>query len=165
MRARIGLVVSLLLVVAACGDDDGATTSAVPPTSATATTGAPGTTDATGTTSATPAAPPASSALAESFGLETIEVLTPESGGGERPDFAWTAVDGATSYQVTLLAPDGTFYWGWDGDETSVPLGGFPRLVPAATGPRLVSGMSWTVMAFDAEFRPIAAGGPNPIGP
>ncbi len=106
-----------------------------------------------------------STALADSLGLATIEILTPTSGGGDRPALSWTPVQGAETYQVTLLAPDGTFYWGWTGGDASVPVGGLPRLIPEAGGPRLIPSMSWTVLAFDADVLPIAAAGPAQIGP
>lgn len=163
---RTALAVALLLAVAACGGDDGSTTTVHSSTAATETTVATTTGGGSGdTTSTTVSALPTGSALADALGLEPMEVLTPVAGGGDRPDFAWTPVDGATFYRITLLAPDGSFYWGWEGEESFVPLGGFPRLVPAATGPRLVTGMSWTVMAFDSERRPLAAGGSHSISP
>jgi hypothetical protein len=94
-----------------------------------------------------------------------MSVVTPEAGGGDRPDLEWAPVDGAVRYDVTVLAPDGSVYWGWSGSETSVPLGGFPRLVPEAAGPRIITGMSWTVVAVDADAFPLAIGGPRPLSP
>lgn len=105
------------------------------------------------------------SELADALDLPVIELLTPASGGGDRPDLSWAPVDGADLYQVVLLAPDGAFYWGWTGNETTIPVGGLPRLVPEAAGPRLIPSMSWTVTAIDERSLPLAIGGPAEISP
>jgi len=140
---------ALVLVLASCGGDG--------PTTTTAGDGAATTGAAEETTSTTLRQ---DSPIAADMGLASMVILTPEEGLGERPDLAWEPVDGASMYRVTVLGPDGAFYWGWMGEETSVPLGGYPRLEDAAAGPRIVSGMTWTVVAFDAALVPIAVGGP-----
>lgn len=148
MIRRVQVAAILLVTVAACGGDP-----ASPGVSGESTLGET-------TPPTTEVMVPHEWPLSEDLGLASIALLTPASGLGERPDLAWEAVAGAASYRVTVLAPDGAFYWAWTGVDTLVPLGGSPRLSDAATGPRLVSGMTWTVVAFDAESRPLAVGGP-----
>lgn len=147
--------VALVIVLVACGGDD-----ASPTTTASGTGGATTTAPGPGVTTTTASQEPTESPIAGDVGLESMILSTPTEGVGERPDFAWEPVEGAASYRVTVLAPDGTFYWGWWGTETSVPLGGFPKLVDDATGPRVVTGMTWTVVAYDADLIPLAVGGP-----
>jgi hypothetical protein len=181
-RLAIGVIVASLVAGCSGGDDDAGDTA--PGTAAPASTGSAdesSNTETTGTqppttVAATSVAPepapttePApiepSSELADSLGLDVIEILTPAEGGGDRPDLSWAPIEGADTYQVVLNAPSGGFYWGWTGTETSIPVGGLPRLVPEAAGPRLIPEMSWTVIAFDTEVRPLALGGPAPISP
>jgi hypothetical protein len=140
---------ALVFVLASCGGDGASTTTAG---DGVTTTGATGETTSTALQQDSP--------IAADVGLPSMVLLTPEEGVGERPDLAWETVDGATMYRVTVLGADGAFYWGWAGEETSVPLGGFPRLEDAAAGPRVVSGMTWTVVALDANLVPLAVGGP-----
>jgi hypothetical protein len=148
MKLSSAKAFALVLVLASCGGEGASTT-----------TGADGvTTTASG--GATTSTAPQDSPIAADMGLATMVILTPEEGVGERPDLAWEPVEGATMYRVTVLGPDGTLYWGWAGEETSVPLGGFPRLEDAASGPRVVSGMTWTVVALDGDLVPVAVGGP-----
>lgn len=161
------------MLVAACGggDDDsdsvgpevttadGPEGTTAPPSSKT-TTAAASTTSVPPTTTTVPV-----SEFAEGFRLPTIAIVSAPEGGGERPDLAWQPVDGAADYQLTVLDPDGGFYWGWRGATSDVPFGGRPRLVPGAAGPRVVAGMTWTVVALDADNRPLAAGGPAPLSP
>jgi len=150
---RVALL-ALAMVLAACGGDSSSPTT----TGGTDTTGGSVTTGggATATTTTTAVESP----LASEVGLESMVLLTPTEGVGERPDFAWEPVAGAVRYQVTVLTADGALYWAWSGEETSVPLGGFPKLVDGAAGPRVVSGMTWTVVAFDGDMIPLAVGGP-----
>lgn len=68
-------------------------------------------------------APPAADGLLQALDVAAIEVLTLETGLGERPLLEWAAVDGATSYHVVVQS-DGEPYWAWVGSTTSVPLGG-----------------------------------------
>jgi hypothetical protein len=142
-----------VIVLFACGGDDTSQTTAAPGT--TSETAPPGGDSRTTTTMIASESP-----IAQDVGLASMVLLTPTEGVGERPDFAWEPVDGASAYKITVLAPDGSFYWGWLGPETSVPLGGFPKLIDGATGPRVVSGMTWTVVALDADLVPLAVGGP-----
>jgi hypothetical protein len=166
-RALPACLAAVVLVTACGGGDDDSEPASPEVTTADglqATTAAATTTAAASTTSvaATTTTEPASE-LAEEFGLPTIAIMSTPVGGGERPDLAWQPVDGAADYQVTVLDPDGGFYWGWRGATSEVPFGGRPRLLPGAAGPRVVTGMTWTVVALDANGRPLAAGGPAPL--
>jgi hypothetical protein len=98
-------------------------------------------------------------------GLELIEVMTPASGGGDRPLLEWAPVEGAHHYSVSLFDSDGDLYWGWTGFGTSVHVGGDPQLVDLAPGPRVVEGMTWGVGAYGEDFVPIATSALLPVGP
>lgn len=97
--------------------------------------------------------------------VDPMTLTTPTSGGGIRPVLAWEPVEAADRYGVYLYAPDGSLYWSWQGRETSVPVGGRPQLREDATGPSVIEGMSWVVIAYNQEQLPIASAGPRPIGP
>ncbi len=97
--------------------------------------------------------------------LDAITINTPVSGGGTRPILAWEPVNGADRYGVYLYAPGGRLYWSWQGREPSVPVGGRPQLREDALGPSVTEGMTWMVIAYDADQFPIAAGGLRPIDP
>jgi hypothetical protein len=99
-------------------------------------------------------------------GLDTIELLTPTSGVGQKPNFEWSAVDGAASYTLFLNFSDGQPYWTWSGEATSIYLGGYDSPPPAdAAGPILLDGMSWAVIAFNTEANVIASSNLQPISP
>lgn len=123
--------------------------------------------------SATPVAgtaPPSSGGPAAGeplFGdFETLIALrTPTSGGGGRPLLEWEGLDGADHYAVYLYAPDGRIYWAWMGRETAIHVGGEPRLREGAPGPNVVAGMTWAVVAYDADLLPITTSEVRPISP
>lgn len=140
-----------VLLVAACGPAEDEATQQTPPQSETSPDELNG---AAATTMA-----------AVSTGLDGITLLTPETGGGARPVLQWESVAGAASYRVVITAPDGRGYWSWQGDATSVPVGGHPALPDGAPGPRVSSGMSWSVAAFDQQARPVALSTMRPISP
>lgn len=94
-----------------------------------------------------------------------MTLLTPSSGGGLRPLLEWESVSGADHYGAYVYAPDGSIYWAWTGRATQVHVGGEPRLEDRAPGPSVIDGMSWAVIAYDAEMLPIAVSGRQPIGP
>lgn len=160
----VGLVVSVLVASGCSGaDDEGSPT---PPDSGTATTVESGSSTTTGadgdpttTTMAVSEEP-----LFEGLG-ETIVQLTPLSGGGPRPELAWEPVDGADHYSVYLYAPSGAVYWIWFGTDTSIHVGGEPQLNDGAPGPSVIDGMSWAVMAHDADQLPISVSPERPIAP
>lgn len=99
------------------------------------------------------------------LGLPGIELLTPSSGGGTRPILEWTEVNGADHYLVSVKTAEGNGYWAWRTDTTSVPVGGPPRLNEEAVGPRIVTGMTWSVIALDRSDAIIAASNNRPIAP
>lgn len=170
--------VGVLLLLGACGDDDGDSPSTSEPA-------AEATSDGSTTTGATVAptiddsvdvdAPDETDAEIEielvapeirtALGLETMTLLTPTSGGGTRPAFEWEPVDGAFMYSVVLRGPAGRGYWGWEGRETSIHLGGEPVIEEGKPGPSLVEGMSWQVSAYNDDFDMIALSGRRSIGP
>ena len=99
-------------------------------------------------------------------GLDTIELLTSTSGVGQKPNFEWSAVDGAASYTLFLNFSDGQPYWTWIGEANSIYLGGYDSPPPAdAAGPILLDGMSWAIIAFNAEGNVIASSILQPISP
>lgn len=157
-RAAVLIVVGALLV-AACGDDD-----ATPTTATTATPGGTATTTADGATTTTTVAETERPPLFE--GLDgTVTLLTAESGEGTRPLLEWEEFPGADHYAVFLYAPSGAVYWSWAGRETSVHVGGEPQLREGASGPSVIEGMSWAVMAYDADLLPLAVSEQRPIAP
>lgn len=166
MKTRVLTVVFGVAVTAAgCGGgaaDEPSTTeaAAVSTTSAGAT--APTTTTAAATTTTAAPAPEGDMLLA---GLTPITMTTPAEGGSIRPELAWEPIEGADHYAVYLYAPDGRIYWTWRGYETSVPVGGRPALPDAATGPSVIAGMSWAVIAYDADLLPIGSSVLAPISP
>jgi hypothetical protein len=89
-------------------------------------------------------------------GLPELALVTAPS-NDQRPLLEWEPVPGAEVYSVSVHTPDGLGYWAWRTDATSVHLGGDPRLQDDVSGPSTVSGMTWSVIAFDAARLPIAA--------
>jgi hypothetical protein len=89
-------------------------------------------------------------------GLPELALVTAPS-NDQRPLLEWEPVPGAEVYSVSVRTPDGLGYWAWRTDATSVHLGGDPRLHDDVSGPSTVSGMTWSVIAFDAARLPIAA--------
>lgn len=99
------------------------------------------------------------------LGLPGMELLTPVSGSGTRPILEWTEVSGADHYLVSVKTAEGNGYWAWRTESTSVPVGGLPRLNEQAAGPRIVAGMTWSVIALDESGAIIAASNHRPIAP
>ncbi len=93
-------------------------------------------------------------------GLAPIELLgPPETDAGAAPLFSWGAVDGAATYRLALLGPEGPI-WSWTGETTEVYLGGLEFEQPAGwAGPQLVDGSCWSVSAHDAAGDVIAVSG------
>lgn len=102
--------------------------------------------------------------FAEGLGLPAIYVQPVGSGAGERPELSWDAVDDAARYTVTVFGPDDAPYWAWEGTQPAVRVGG-ADLPDAAAGPALSEGMSWVVVAHDADGAPIALSERWPISP
>lgn len=179
MIGRAGVACLTVLALGACAGGDGGgpsgdvasdTSSATVATSVAASVGeivsSPTTTVAAApvTTELVTTTVPPSIPLVE--GIEgTIELLTATSAVGVRPLLEWSPVDGATWYMVTVFAPDGTAYWSWTGESTSVHVGGEPRLDDDVPGPSIVDGMAWAVTALDGDLVPIAVSDRRPIAP
>lgn len=102
---------------------------------------------------------------ASELGLAEIELLTPTEGRGRRPILEWSPLPGAVNYHVFVRAPSGRVYWGWRTSETSIPIGGLPRLTENAAGPAISVGMTWSVSAVGADGGVIALSGHRPIAP
>lgn len=94
-----------------------------------------------------------------------LDLVTPTSGGGIRPELEWEPFPGADHYSLYLYAPDGSVYWVWSGMGTSVHVGGEPQLRDGAPGPSVIGGMSWAVMAHDANQIAIAVSARRSISP
>jgi hypothetical protein len=173
MIARAACLVGVLALVGACAaSDDGASGSVQPAGVVTAPTPTDEMTEST--TRATVAdeiiestlpTVPEDPGIAEELGLQPIELLTDPAGGGTRPLLEWSEVVGAVHYHVVVLAPNGSSYWAWRTTETSVPVGGTPRLEPEAVGPSISPGMSWSVLAVSGDGTPVALSGRRPIAP
>lgn len=96
--------------------------------------------------------------------LRKVALLTPMTDAGERPVFRWKPVSGATVYSLVVRDESGDPYWAWTGSETSVPLGGGPKALPAGMdGPVIRGNMSWSVVALDSGHSPIAASDLRPV--
>lgn len=109
-------------------------------------------------------------AAGESFitgpGLESVKLLTPVDGAGEKPLFAWEAVSGAGYYQLVVFDEAGKPYWAWEGNGTQIHLGGTQDQPPLeSSGPVIESGYSWAVIAYDAQGNVLASSDVRPISP
>lgn len=156
------LVLTLVLGLAACSSADGGTANPtkVESTGLSATTEVSATTDSASSIQVTEELSAASKS-----GFPGIELLTPASGGGTRPILEWVAVEGASHYLVAVRTPEGKGYWAWRTEDTSVPVGGWPRLNEEANGPRVAKGMTWSVIAVDKDGTIIAVSNHRPISP
>jgi hypothetical protein len=103
--------------------------------------------------------------LALEMDIPAISLITPPVGGGTRPVLEWVAVEDADHYIVWVRTPTGKPYWSWLTSDTSVPVGGLPKLNEDAGGPSVVEGMTWSVIALDDEGTIIAASNHRPIAP
>lgn len=90
-------------------------------------------------------------------GLPRLEVLgPPASGAGDVPLFSWSPVEGAATYELVVLGPDGPI-WAWIGEQTDVRLGGLDiERPPGLGGPVIAVGTCWSVVAYDATDRAVA---------
>jgi len=103
-------------------------------------------------------------AVFDDFPLVTL-IGPPQTDAGVGPTFAWTPIEGAVSYRLSVLGPDGPI-WVWEGAETSVPLALRPDPRPAsAPALEIVAGSSWNVAALDAAGDLIAISGNRPVSP
>jgi hypothetical protein len=164
VRVIMSCVVVMIMTLSACSDDSTSVTVAPDPTVGSSSDETPSTGAGTGSTGTT-AVGEEPEQVGEQLiaGLPQIVQLTPLAGGGPRPSLDWEPVEGAIRYDVTLYAPDGIGYWAWHGPETSVVVG--ELATPDQSGPRVSPGMSWALLAFDADGLPIASSALRPIDP
>jgi hypothetical protein len=95
-----------------------------------------------------------------------IVQLTPTEGAGAFPLFEWEAVDGAVTYVLLVFdTENGSAYWAWEGEATSIYLGGAEVPLEDASGPVLLRPMSWSVLAFDAEGALVGVSAVRAIAP
>lgn len=84
---------------------------------------------------------------------------------GSVPRFEWSSLEGAATYRLVVLGADGPI-WAWQGEQTSVNLGGLTGERPEAMpGPVVEAGTSWSVAAMDAFGTIIDVVGPIEISP
>lgn len=94
--------------------------------------------------------------------LARVELLDPPTtGAGPAPVFRWAAVDGAATYRLSVLGPDGP-RWGWEGPDTAIRYGAVDE---GQRGPAIVPGSWWTVAAIDAVGDVLAASDLRPASP
>lgn len=91
------------------------------------------------------------------------EVMIEPADSGPRPLLSWTPVDGAATYRVIVLSADGTPHWAWTGAETQINVGGFAD--PSLPGAIVFEPMTWSVAALDGEGLPLAMSAPSPLNP
>lgn len=157
----------LTLAVSGCSDGD---VTESPATSTTAVVTAasvvdePAVSDATTDSTAEPD-DSLDSQVRTALGIPGLALLTPMSGAGPRPELAWEPVDGAFFYNVVVLDPTGRGYWGWEGTDTSVHVGGEPVIKEGLSGPSVIDGMTWQVSAYDSDQNLIALSHQQPIAP
>jgi hypothetical protein len=89
-----------------------------------------------------------------------------EIDAGLVPMFEWESFVGAANYRLAVVGPSGLPIWGWEGDGTSVYLGGLPvERPPGMRGPVIVSGSVWSVAALDGAGEVIALSEERSISP
>lgn len=160
-RAAGGVVMAFAVAVGGCTAQDTAGSSST--ASEVAAEGTPSDDSASPTTPS-----PSPDAPVEAFvpGLSDAVVVqtTPVSGGGARPVLEWEPVDGTDDYVVMVHAADDAPYWSWSTSDTQVRVGLTDR-PDTAPGPRVAEGMTWVVVARDADGLPIATSPRRPIAP
>jgi len=98
-------------------------------------------------------------------GVDPIEQLTPQSGGGSRPLLEWLPAGNAASYFVVVYDENADPYWSTLTSEPRVYVGGIAQIPEGRDGPAVAAGYSWVVYADDIEGNLIAASGVRPIAP
>jgi hypothetical protein len=94
--------------------------------------------------------------------LALVELLDPPvSGAGPAPVFRWRPVDGAATYRLAVLGPEGP-RWGWEGPDPSIRYGAVEE---AQRGPVIVPGSWWSVAAIDPIGDVLAVSDLRPVSP
>lgn len=92
---------------------------------------------------------------AEFAAVIIFDVLATEpTVAGPRPELAWSAVEGAASYDLIVLDGAGEPYWAWSGEATNVYLGGVQNA--DAVGAWVFEPLTWIVTARDSNGEPLA---------
>jgi hypothetical protein len=165
---RLAWVLSMVLLLTACSSDsvdDTSTTDAPATTQAASSddpvvTTAPAITAAT-TTAAPEAATPFDGSAVLYAGAATLPLTVD---GTSRPQLSWSAVDGATSYSLLILAESGASVWAWSGSDTAVVVGG-GAVDRSGLGARVPSASWALVLAQDSSGAVLAASAPTAVGP
>lgn len=168
----VSLVVAVVVALGACSDAGGPPTAASDGSAEQASTARSSASPAAQDPPAASAEPPTASSSPEPAptplveGWPTVELTTPTSGGGSRPELVWRAVPDAAHYSVVVLDPSGQPYWSTVVADTSVHVGGGDEALPDdRPGPRVADGSTWSVVALDAAGRPLAASERRPVSP
>lgn len=156
MTVAVGSMIAMLMLVAC--SPDGAET----PTSSTT-----AVTDATGTTQTAVVPETTTTTVGEPAitGANPVELITPTSGGGERPLLEWAPVDGAVVYIVSVFAETGEPYWSAVTTESRTYVGGSEQIPEGRTGPNVSEGYTWIVYADDADGNLVAVSPRRAIAP
>jgi len=93
---------------------------------------------------------PLGPALLSSLDLEAILLENPTSGGGTLQKLSWSSVEGVDRFDIFVFGTGGDLYWSWSTPKTSVFIGGIETQNLNAPGPRILPGMTWSVLGFDA---------------
>lgn len=101
------------------------------------------------------------------IGLAPLLLTAPAvTDAGERPAFAWEPIADAVSYALAVLTDIGEPLWAWQGQATTVVLGGWSEVPPPeAPGPLLPRASRWFVVALDADGQAIANSVLRPVAP
>lgn len=155
-RATFGMLVALAtmtgLTVSSCSSSGDSDTSSEAPTAGVeeSSTGDPESDEADAGD-----APPAGAEEDDLAAVVIFDVLATEPTiAGPHPELAWTAVEGAASYDLIVLDGAGDPYWAWAGEATSVYLGGVENA--DAVGAWTFEPLTWIVTARDSDGQPLA---------
>lgn len=95
-------------------------------------------------------------------GIMIVELQAPSE--GPHRELVWSPVEGATRYLVALKTEDGRAYWAWEGEASSVRVGGGDRDDLNQTA-AVLQPLWWSLTAVDADGRLVAYGPPVRLDP
>jgi hypothetical protein len=99
-------------------------------------------------------------------GVASVKLLTDVTGVGTKPLLKWESVTSANRYQLIVFDETGESYWAWEGAETQIYMGGTDTQPPDdSSGPSISAGYSWSVVAYGADGKVIAASELRSISP
>ena len=165
LSVRLVATFAGMFILAAGCTGGGTPVTSEPPTTSVTSSPTSTASDGSDDTSVTTTVESFDSRIRELTGVPGIDLLTPESGEGPRPELEWGPVDDVFFYNVVLLDPTGRGYWGWEGTATAVHVGGEPVIEEGLSGPSVIDGMSWQVSAYDSDLKLIALSHQQPIAP